>query len=297
MKKDDLETNWKPTPSNSRLGAHLLCTYPEITFDRFSIMGDLFDEFEEELADFLAIDEDFSLFDCGTSRFKARAFEDKVYIEYDKIMASTFKKRNFRIEFNPSKLSNLEKNKLKLSFLKKLDNVGFTRIDLAFDFDLDLSSFYALVDAPLKKTLIFGRDGRVETKYFGSRESDRYIRIYNKKKERLENADVLIDKENFWRLEFELKKKFIDNWKQCFEDVHFIQPAINSVKSIQERAMLNFLMQHEEEWGNLNRNSKRKYKNLLLEISDIDLLELIKFSFSQEVDRLEKELKFWLRRD
>ena len=44
-------------------------------------------------------------------------------------------------------------------------------------------------DNALKKTVFYGRDGKAETKYFGVRDSDRFIRIYNKKQERKDVAD------------------------------------------------------------------------------------------------------------
>jgi DNA relaxase NicK len=36
-----------------------------------------------------------------------------------------------------------------------------------------------MTDKAVKKTVFYGRDGKPETKYFGVRDSDRFIRIYN----------------------------------------------------------------------------------------------------------------------
>ena len=54
----------------------------------------------------------------------------------------------------------------------------------------DLSDYYAMTDKAVKKTIFYGRNGKPETKYFGVRDSNRFIRIYNKKQERKDNADV-----------------------------------------------------------------------------------------------------------
>ncbi len=71
---------------------------------------------------------------------------------------------------------------LKQNIISYLDDVSFTRLDLAFDFEFDLNDYYALSDKSVKKTIFYGRNVKPETKYFGVRNSDRFIRIYNKNK-------------------------------------------------------------------------------------------------------------------
>ncbi|MCL7553916.1 urease accessory protein UreD, partial [Staphylococcus aureus] len=41
-------------------------------------------------------------------KFKAKALQEKVYIEYDKVKADTWDRRNMRVEFNPNKLTHDE---------------------------------------------------------------------------------------------------------------------------------------------------------------------------------------------
>ena len=54
-----------------------------------------------------------------------------------------------------------------------------------------LSDYYAMTDKAVKKTIFFMVVmENQETKYFGVRDSDRFIRIYNKKQERKDNADI-----------------------------------------------------------------------------------------------------------
>ena len=53
-----------------------------------------------------------------------------------------------------------------------------------------------MTDKSVKKTIFYGRNGKPETKYFGVRDSDRFIRIYNKKQERKDNADVEVMSEH-----------------------------------------------------------------------------------------------------
>lgn len=63
-----------------------------------------------------------------------------------------------------------------------MENSGFAGLYLVFDFQEDLSSCYVMSNRPSKKTIVYGTNGLADTKYFGSRDSNRFIRIYNKKR-------------------------------------------------------------------------------------------------------------------
>ncbi|HIE1036719.1 TPA: replication initiation factor domain-containing protein, partial [Clostridioides difficile] len=137
-----------------------------------------------------------------------------------------------------------------------MEDDGFTRLDLAFDFEDDLSDYYAMTDKAVKKTVFYGTNGMPETKYFGVRDSDRFIRIYNKKKERKDNADIEISSEHLWRVEIELKRNMVDYWNDCFNDLHILKPNWKSVERTSDRAIVFMLLNDEEEWGKLHRNSR-----------------------------------------
>ncbi|MEJ7220860.1 replication initiation factor domain-containing protein, partial [Staphylococcus gallinarum] len=119
-----------------------------------------------------------------------------------------------------------------------MEDDGFTRLDLAFDFEEDLSDYYTMTDKAVKKTIFYGRNGKPETKYFGVRDSDRFIRIYNKKQERKDNADIEINSEHFWRVEIELKRNMVDMWNSCFDDLHILKPNWTVLEKIKEQAMV-----------------------------------------------------------
>ncbi len=175
-----------------------------------------------------------------------------------------------------------------------MEDDGFTRLDLAFDFEDDLSDYYAMSDKALKKTVFYGIDGKPETKYFGVRDSERFIRIYNKKKERKDNADIEIDSEHLWRVEIELKRNMVDYWNNCFDDLHILKPAWATLESVREQAMVYLLLHEESVWGELHRNSRRKYKQLLQEISPIDLTNLMKLALKENEKQFQKQIDFWL---
>jgi len=258
----------KPAYYNSRLDAHFVCTSnPKLSFDAMTIVGNLNQENAKELSKFMSIEPRVRLLDMLQTKFKAKALEEKVYIEYDKIRSDAFDRRNMRVEFNPNQLTHDEMLWLKKYVIDYMEDDGFTRLDLAFDFEDDLSDYYAMSDKALKRTVYFGVTGKAETKYFGSRDSDRFIRIYNKKKERKDNADIEIDAEHLWRVEIELKRNMVDYWNDCFNDLHILKPAWATLESLKEQAMVYLLLNEESKWGDLHRNSRRKYKQIIQELN------------------------------
>ncbi|MEL1213299.1 replication initiation factor domain-containing protein, partial [Staphylococcus epidermidis] len=158
----------------------------------------------KKLSEFMSTEPQIRLWDILQTKFKAKALQEKVYIEYDKVKADAWDRRNTRVEFNPNKLTHEEMLWLKQNIIDYMEDDGFTRLDLAFDFEDDLSDYYAMTDKSVKKTILYGRNDKPETKYFGVRDSERFIRIYNKKQERKDNADIEIDAEHLWRVEIEL---------------------------------------------------------------------------------------------
>ncbi|MCG2376504.1 replication initiation factor domain-containing protein [Staphylococcus epidermidis] len=289
-------TNYTSTGySNSRLDAHFVCTsHPKLSFDGMTIVGNLSRDNAQKLSSFMSIEPQIRLWDILQTKFKAKALQEKVYIEYDKVKADTWDRRNMRVEFNPNKLTHEEMLWLKQNIIDYMEDDGFTRIDLAFDFEDDLSDYYAMSDKALKKTVFYGINGMPETKYFGVRDSERFIRIYNKKKERKDNADIEIDSEHLWRVEIELKRNMVDYWNDCFNDLHILKPAWATLESVKEQAMVYLLLHEESTWGKLHRNSRRKYKQILQEISPIDLTELMKLTLRENEKQLQKQIDFWL---
>lgn len=288
-------TNYTSTGySNSRLGAHFVCkSHPKLSFDGMTIVGNLNKNNAQKLSSFMSIEPQIRLWDMLQTKFKAKALQEKVYIEYDKVKADTWDRRNMRVEFNPNKLTHEEMLWLKQNIIDYMEDDGFTRIDLAFDFEDDLSDYYAMSDKALKKTVFYGINGMPETKYFGVRDSERFIRIYNKKKERKDNADIEIDSEHLWRVEIELKRNMVDYWNDCFNDLHILKPAWATLESVKEQAMVYLLLHEESTWGKLHRNSRRKYKQILQEISSIDLTELMKSTLRENEKQLQKQIEFW----
>ena len=282
--------------SNSRLNRHIMYTpEPKLHFDAMTIVGNLNKNNAHKLSEFMSIAPQIRLWDILQTKFKAKALQEKVYIEYDKVKADAWDRRNMRVEFNPNKLTHEEMLWLKQNIIDYMEDDGFTRLDLAFDFEDDLSDYYAMTDKSVKKTIFYGRNGKPETKYFGVRDSDRFIRIYNKKQERKDNTDIEVMSEHLWRVEIELKRDMVDYWNDCFNDLHILKPDWSSLEKVKDQAMIYMLIHEESTWGKLERRTKNKYREMLKSISEIDLTDLMKLTLKENEKQLQKQIEFWQR--
>ena len=294
LENHDLDNFSKTGYSNSRLSVPIWDTpQPKLSFDAMTIVGNLSRDNAQKLSEFMSIEPQIRLWDILQTKFKAKALQEKVYIEYDKVKADTWDRRNMRVEFNPNKLTHEEMLWLKQNIIDYMEDDGFTRLDLAFDFEDDLSDYYAMTDKSVKKTIFYGRNGKPETKYFGVRDSDRFIRIYNKKQERKDNADVEVMSEHLWRVEIELKRNMVDYWNDCFDDLHILKPDYSTIEKAPDRHTIMALLFDENEWGKLERKKKYRMKKLMTEISPIDLTDLMKSTLKANEKQLQKQIEFW----
>ena len=58
--------------------------------------------------------------------------------------------------------------------------------------------------------------------------------------------------------------------------------------------MIYMLLHEEGAWWKLERHAKYKYKNLIKEISPVDLTELMKSTLKENEKQLQKQIDFWL---
>ena len=285
----------KPAVSNSRLGS-LLKGKLEISIDRITVVGNLKKDQSENLNRELKFNSYVQLYETGEERFKAD-IPNICHVEYDFLKGKSLDRKNMRVEFNPNNLNDEHKQMIYDLFISKMVSRSFSRLDVAFDTDIDLSSYYAYMSgqhAQMKKTIFYGKDGSPETKYFGTRKSDRYIRIYNKKQELLDNKEIEIESDHFWRIEVELKRSRTEEWNNCLQSLNFVQPDWKSIKSNSERATVYMLIHEEDEWGNLSKNGKSKYRKILKEISPVNLTDDLNHVLNQNYQRIQNELNYWL---
>lgn len=218
--------------------------------------------------------------------FKSQIFDDfaqKMFVEFDPLNAAKMKKRNFRIDLNPNLLQEVQLNYLFDRMVPHISNVAISRIDLAFDFVRDLHDFK--FDKSVSGGMYWGRNGSVETIYFGSATSDFRCRLYNKKLERLlkgsssEKEDIQ-KYDVLWRLEYVLKGSgYIA--KQIRDGFHAIQDVkitkrnydipLDVPLSPLEKIMLKAYDNDKHSFSKLSDKTKRRYSKLASEISDVDL--------------------------
>lgn len=208
-----------------------------------------------------------------------------------------------RIDFNPNKLDMALKGQggLKYFIRKVFKDPHFSRADVACDI-INLPDNYVnqyRVNDSVRFNAYYGRDGGIETAYWGARSSERQIRLYNKFLEQRKKGAIIPDEVNtWWRWEAQLRRGRASNW---VDSVHesldkFCAPTLIPFDiSVSDRVMLTGLMADPNLWSQLHRNTKYKYRKLLKQVAQADeLTQHMKSSFSESFRDLERELDNWL---
>jgi hypothetical protein len=270
---------------------------------------------------------------CVEGNFFSYGYAESVHFTYDAVNSNAMSKRNFRMEFNPNKISLDQENWLKEKVVYLLDDIGFSRFDLACDCDFDLSDFSFVYNQPLKRGCWYGLDGKLETMYYGSRNSDVFRRIYNKRAE-VENKNKKISGENskiikrnsvnqlsaeklgkdfnpipylplepvlksvWWRFEYELKNansvdQLIDLNLPLFDDLRVFKPDYEEL-SINDEIYLKTLLNEPEMLNKLSKNAKTKYRKLMREMqSELDITDLFRKKVQEKTPELLEQLNSW----
>lgn len=206
-----------------------------------------------------------------------------------------------RIDFNPNKINQFLAGSMKNFIHDLFLEPHFSRADIACDI-LDVPDEfiqqYRIVD-PVSFKPIYGRSGKLETAYWGSRASERQVRMYNKKLEQEQKKKIVPQEiETWWRLELQLRRGKATDWHtmvheslDSFASPHFLSSDIKATDKI----MIDGLLANHSNWSILSRNSKYKYRNLLKQESQNDeLTNHLRESFAESADDLKRELDTWL---
>ena len=280
-------------PSNSRFRVNFREHSHQISFDRMTVIGDLNPRHIKEFQQFIATNPYVSVLDTKTDYVRAKMYDDLFYLEYDKIKGQSRQRRNMRIEFNPNHCSEDAREFFVKHIVRLMNDVGFSRLDLALDIEKDLRSFYVASETRWKSTVFYGLDHRPETKYFGVRDSQRYIRLYNKKQERKDNAAEEMAAVDLWRLEFELKRDMVNQWETIADDLIIKQPDWHSIADIRTRSFVYMLLHEQDQWGELSRPVKAKYKKIIRDMEGEDLTIFVQQAIRKEAPRLRQQLEDW----
>lgn len=223
--------------------------------------------------------------------------ENIAYIEMLK-----FQKGMGRIDFNPNKISEFLIDGVEKFIHKLFIHPHFSRADIACDIvnvPDSLITQYVLLE-PVSCRKFHDKKGKLETVYWGSRSSEKQIRMYNKKVERKSKGKVLPDNvDTWWRLEFQLRRDKATNWKSILDSTldNFSSPMYipEDIKSI-DRVIIYGLLSEVENWSILSRPTRYKYRNMIQSFSASNELTLIlRDTFDVSFDDLRNELDSFLR--
>lgn len=307
----------KPAPSNSRLSVKNVYTSSiKWSIDRLTIVGELApflpagyttNKISGEVKSRITIEDMFKVFEhFGHCRLSGNGYqmitddgENVAYFERLK-----FDKNKGRLDFNPNKLDSFFENGLKQFISDLFITPHFSRADIAADiFDVpDEKVVSYRLGEPVGNTFFYGKSGDLQTAYFGARSSEKQIRLYNKRIERIKKGRIedLKDPEQcYWRLELQLRRGRADDFqKQVDESLkHFYSPQdFPDDVSVNSRIFLKGLLADPDNWARISRPTKSKYRQIEERVASSDKLTIeLKKTFSQQNKKIEKELKNWLQ--
>lgn len=139
--------------------------------------------------------------------------ENLIYAEVLQVKSEVF----HRFDFNPNSLKKRNAEFVWEYIRQWFDELEaeyrLSRFDLAIDI-LNSSEIHGLkcVRPGVTRKEFYGRDGVLETIYWGSRQSDVQVRLYNKIREMKSEEREKLDSEitSWWRLEMQMRSKKID---------------------------------------------------------------------------------------
>ena len=207
-----------------------------------------------------------------------------------------------RIDFNPNKISQFLAGSMKNFIHDLFLEPHFSRADIACDMiDVpdEFITQYRVVD-PVSFKPIYGRSGKLETAYWGSRASERQIRMYNKKLEQETKRKIVPPEiKTWWRLELQLRRGKATDWYamvheslDSFASPHFLPVSTKPI----DKVLISGLIADQNNWSIISRDLKYRLRNLLKQESQNDeLTNHLRESFAESSSELKEELDTWLQ--
>lgn len=211
------------------------------------------------------------------------------------INSPKFMKDVIRIDFNPNHGMLSDGGRWLLDLIARLRNKHFSRCDIAFDiFNQPVVEKYQVWRFGVSKKVIFGQDGAMETTYYGSPNSERQIRQYNKKVEQEARHGRLVNLESWWRVELQLRgskaKEYPSTVQQMLED--FYLPDYKSLDNPGQQAMVLSMMVDQTIYASASRATKHRWRELLKDCKHTnDISVAMANVFVANFCRLENELQ------
>jgi hypothetical protein len=234
-------------------------------------------------------------------------------ITHDKghIDSNKFTIHQIRLEFNPNKvLINKAIMGIYLDILRLIQEPKITRKDIAVDIlGLDLNEFN-IIDYSSRKRIEYKTGSMVlETLYFGSRDSDERIRIYNKaleqglltnrsktNKETGEKIQTTIKQDGllWWRIEAQIRKEKAEMMKiNPFKKIRLVYKQDFLHLDVRERAMLFYLQANPDSMKELSKNVRSKYKKMLGEQLEEYYIDIEGIA-NESLEEIQSQIESWL---
>lgn len=218
------------------------------------------------------------------------------YFEYDSIRGKTLNRRNFRMEYNPNNVTLEQKEWLKVNLINKIDDIDFSRCDLAIDINRDLSSYKIEMPKAVKSNLWLSPSGKLETLYKGSPSSQHRIRMYDKNAERADK-DKVGKEGHWWRVEHQIRGKKVESLLlsdfDAFQGIRVLDyDFMDFTGSVTEQKLLRYFLLTDD-FSGLSKNTIAKYRKMIKELNGIDVVPLFQKEIKKELPNLKGEFEFW----
>lgn len=184
-----------------------------------------------------------------------------------------------RYEYNPNTVTPDQKFYVEL-IVNQLKNISFSRVDIAIDFNLDgFNDFDFQCTRKVKEYHVLGVTKKIETKYFGTRNSDMFYRLYDKTIEQQEKGKVDVP-QGWWRLEVQLNHKrivddFLYNEYTPFYDMivgryeGFDESFYTHCKNMKDFLFFKEVYIHRNYLDRLSRREKESFNKMKKEYEEI----------------------------
>lgn len=282
--------------SNSLLDYPLSTEIDKTLIDKIRVTGDFNVGFIDEMMLLKDANLDFSHSEDFTyfRGFYQASNNERVHFEYNFIRAESLDIRNTWIEWNPAKFPDADLEVLKEVLFQYMNNVHLTRIDLAFDVHDDLSNYQIFKGRPIEHRSFYSNDSKLETRYIGSPNSTRHIKVYNKKLQLEKIENIYIEAVELWRFEITLKNRAINEFVHSLDSIELYLPNYEKLNSVQESAMLFYLLSDDNNWSKLNPKTRTKYRKIIKDTQDFNLTDQLRQRLDDEENEIVYRLNHYL---
>lgn len=220
-------------------------------------------------------------------------------------LIQNYQYNSFRVDFNPNNMLDFEREQIRRA-LSIFNDVHFTRHDIAFDiYNNSNAKNYKLYRWNTTETEIgrdyieyAGKDKVVETRYWGSRSSERQVRQYDKLREQKKRRKELPKNVDSWiRLELQLRGKKTDEWlEEAYKMLDdWKMPRLDNL-SVNDRVALYAIENKVADWQEFAREKRARLRQLITQNDgyDVTLSQQLKQILKENESNLQSELDNYL---